>query len=58
VTVSIGLASVKADVSYPPADLVQLADRALYRAKRRGRNCTEQAVRDEPAVSPQAADAA
>ena len=38
VTVSIGVASVTADVSRHTRDMVEAADAALYAAKRRGRN--------------------
>lgn len=38
VTVSIGVATVTPDSDSAPARLVEAADRALYRAKRRGRN--------------------
>ncbi len=39
VTVSIGVASAQPAEGSSPADLVRAADRALYRAKRDGRNC-------------------
>lgn len=38
VTVSIGVASVAASQSRPPANLIAAADAALYQAKREGRN--------------------
>lgn len=38
VTVSIGVADSKADVS-SPWDVLKLSDKALYRAKAKGRNC-------------------
>jgi hypothetical protein len=46
-TVSIGIAEQPADIAHIPAMLAR-ADRALYAAKRNGRNriCTEQDLRD------------
>lgn len=44
-TVSAGLAVLDVGHSRPAADVLKDADRALYRAKERGRNCVEQAVR-------------
>jgi diguanylate cyclase (GGDEF)-like protein len=41
VTISIGVASMLADDRAEPQRLVEAADAALYRAKRRGRNVTE-----------------
>ena len=38
VTVSVGVASYPED-ALNPAELVQRADEALYRAKRAGKNC-------------------
>ncbi len=38
VTVSIGIADSNADVS-SPWDVLKLSDKALYKAKGRGRNC-------------------
>ncbi len=39
VTVSVGLATLPDDQVETPMDLIALADRALYQAKSRGRNC-------------------
>jgi two-component system chemotaxis family response regulator WspR len=39
VTVSIGVATARADSSRQPDDLIAAADRALYLAKQAGRNC-------------------
>jgi diguanylate cyclase (GGDEF)-like protein len=39
VTVSVGLASTNGE-RMAPADVLRIADRALYRAKAKGRNCT------------------
>ncbi len=42
VTVSVGVACAEAGAGdLKPSDLVAAADRALYRAKQRGRNCVE-----------------
>ena len=38
VTISIGVESLVPDHNQPASDLVEAADRALYTAKRRGRN--------------------
>jgi diguanylate cyclase (GGDEF)-like protein len=44
VTVSLGIATASADLpQYEPAALIALADRALYQAKRSGRNCIRHA---------------
>jgi diguanylate cyclase (GGDEF)-like protein len=48
-TVSIGVASCETTASCAPADLVTRADRALYEAKRNGRNCTK--VHSAPSVA-------
>jgi diguanylate cyclase (GGDEF)-like protein len=39
VTVSVGLASTNGD-KLNPADVLRMADQALYKAKAKGRNCT------------------
>jgi diguanylate cyclase (GGDEF)-like protein len=39
VTVSVGLASCNGD-HLTPAEVLRMADQALYKAKARGRNCT------------------
>jgi two-component system chemotaxis response regulator CheY len=41
VTASIGIAAVTEGEIKEPDELIQLADDALYRAKRRGRNCSQ-----------------
>ena len=48
VTISIGVASFPADSS-DPIQLVEIADSALYRAKREGRNrvCAYRAMSDD-----------
>ena len=43
VTISLGVASCVPSEDQTPMDLIALSDRALYRAKRRGRNRTVQA---------------
>jgi diguanylate cyclase (GGDEF)-like protein len=40
VTVSIGVATIQPGVHFPAADLISIADKNLYEAKRGGRNCT------------------
>ncbi len=47
VTVSVGVASVVPDRGQRPDRLIAAADRALYRAKERGRNRVERAAPDE-----------
>jgi diguanylate cyclase (GGDEF)-like protein len=39
-TVSIGISTFEGAPSFTPAALIETADRALYMAKRRGRNCS------------------
>jgi hypothetical protein len=39
VTVSIGLAATNGD-KLAPAEVMRMADQALYKAKAKGRNCT------------------
>ena len=52
VTVSLGVASLQPEKPASPAELLGLADIALYRAKRCGRNCIQLAPErlDEPAA--------
>jgi diguanylate cyclase (GGDEF)-like protein len=57
VTVSIGLAESRGD-SMGPEEVLKLADKALYRAKERGRNCTVATRRPRVAVGPGVLDAA
>ncbi len=44
VSVSIGLSALLPDGDHSPAQLISLADEALYRAKRAGRNCVRAAA--------------
>ena len=44
ITISLGVASVVPKLGTSPATLVAAADRALYQAKRSGRNCVELAA--------------
>ncbi|HET6842526.1 MAG TPA: GGDEF domain-containing protein [Candidatus Angelobacter sp.] len=57
VTVSIGLAESRGD-SMGPEEVLKLADKALYRAKERGRNCTVATRRPRVAVGTGVLDAA
>ena len=52
VTVSIGVASCNGD-GLAPADVLRVADQALYRAKAKGRNCTVSARSKKGAGSAQ-----
>jgi diguanylate cyclase (GGDEF)-like protein len=45
-TISLGMMSIKADRSVTPESLVNMADCALYDAKRSGRNCVRTGNRD------------
>ncbi len=47
VTVSFGVASLIPTIELSPETLISESDRALYRAKRAGRNCTIAGLRDE-----------
>lgn len=48
ITASLGVAASMDANRHPPANLLRLADEALYRAKGRGRNCSELATVTEP----------
>jgi diguanylate cyclase len=48
ITVSVGVASFPVHAASVD-DLVEAADQAVYRAKRRGKNCVELAVEAAPA---------
>ncbi len=50
VTISIGVASFPDDGQFTE-ELIEMADKALYRAKRAGRNCVRQAERTYPPPS-------
>ncbi|MFL6388101.1 MAG: diguanylate cyclase [Terriglobales bacterium] len=52
VTVSIGLAATNGD-KLAPAEVLRMADQALYKAKSKGRNCTITAKLSKSAVSVQ-----
>jgi diguanylate cyclase (GGDEF)-like protein len=52
VTVSIGLAATNGD-KLAPAEVLRMADQALYKAKAKGRNCTITAKLSKSAVSVQ-----
>jgi diguanylate cyclase (GGDEF)-like protein len=52
VTVSIGLAATNGD-KLTPAEVMRMADQALYKAKAKGRNCTITAKLSKSAVSVQ-----
>jgi diguanylate cyclase (GGDEF)-like protein len=41
VTVSLGVATVESDMSTSSDELIRFADKALYRAKEKGRNRVE-----------------
>ncbi|MCW9087980.1 MAG: GGDEF domain-containing protein [Gammaproteobacteria bacterium] len=47
VTLSIGIAATRAQFPESPDQLLAMADRALYQAKARGRNCTEAIVEED-----------
>jgi diguanylate cyclase (GGDEF)-like protein len=50
VTISLGIATRVPDYTAEPATLIDMADRALYGAKRAGRNCVMSRVDTAPAV--------
>ncbi len=58
VTASCGVAASTEGHRLDSHTLLRLADEALYRAKERGRNCTEPAAYDDPIQSALAPDAA
>jgi diguanylate cyclase (GGDEF)-like protein len=55
VTVSIGLAATNGD-KLAPAEVLRMADQALYKAKAKGRNCTITAKLSKSAVAVQQSD--
>jgi diguanylate cyclase (GGDEF)-like protein len=57
VTVSVGLASCTGE-NLTPAEVMRMADQALYKAKARGRNCTITAKLSKPAASARSLNAA
>ncbi|MBN1492049.1 MAG: diguanylate cyclase [Phycisphaerae bacterium] len=59
VTLSVGIASANDERIVTPEDLIELADRALYLAKRRGRNrvCTSEDVTRNPELADTVRDA-
>jgi diguanylate cyclase (GGDEF)-like protein len=52
VTVSIGLAATNGD-KLAPAEVLRMADQALYKAKAKGRNCTVTAKLGRPSMPAQ-----
>ena len=53
--VSMGVAAIEPRKQQPVGDLIASADRALYSAKKLGRNRTEPAALDRPAAAAAAA---
>jgi diguanylate cyclase (GGDEF)-like protein len=51
VTISLGVASTMGPAAPTVAELIEHADRALYRAKHDGRNCVRVWAEDEPVVA-------
>jgi two-component system cell cycle response regulator len=56
-TISAGVAVLRAGQTRPVADVLKEADEALYRAKQLGRNRVEAATTDEPSESSRSANA-